>query len=85
MKRQLSALSAFVLALGALATQSCEYTDGQNAYYSRGHNGYYNRGYVQDNGYYYPRRYAPDNGYYNNGHYADGVYQTDRPVIDLHF
>jgi hypothetical protein len=35
MKRQFSALGAFVLTLGALATQSCESTDGQNSYYNR--------------------------------------------------
>jgi hypothetical protein len=39
MKRQFFALSVFVLALGALATQSCEFTDGQNSYYNRGHYG----------------------------------------------
>jgi hypothetical protein len=82
MKRQFSVLGVFALALGALATQSCESTDGPNTYYNHG---YYNRGYVQDNGYYYHRRYAPDNGYYNEGNYANGYYQPDRPAVDLHF
>jgi hypothetical protein len=44
MKRQFFALGGFVLALGALATQSCEFTDGQNSYYNRGHYGYYRDG-----------------------------------------
>jgi hypothetical protein len=39
MKRHFFALSVFVLALRALATQSCEFTDGQNSYYNRGHYG----------------------------------------------
>jgi hypothetical protein len=84
MKRQFSALSVFVLALGALATQSCESTDGQNAYYNRGHYGYHDGGYVQDNGYYRNGRYAQDNGYYNDGYIGDG-YQSNRPTINLHF
>ena len=76
MKSQVSALGILVLTLGAIAMQSCEFTDGQNSYYNRGRYGYYNDGrYAQDNGYYYTRRYAPDNGYYNE----------DRPRIDLHF
>jgi hypothetical protein len=74
MKRQFSALSVFVLASVALATQSCEFTDGQNAYYNRSHYGYYPNG-----------GYAQDNGYYNEGHYAPGDYQSDRPTINLHF
>ena len=73
MKSKFSALSVFVLALGALATQSCESTDGQNSYYNRGHNGYYRDGrYAEENGYYPERRYVPDD------------YQSDRPSIDLH-
>ena len=85
MKRQFSALGALILIVGALATQSCETTDGQNANYNRNQYGYYNNGrYAQDNGYYhnggyaqentYYRTgpYAPDNGYYNQGHYAPG-------------
>jgi hypothetical protein len=74
MKRQFSALSVFVLALGALATQSCESTDGQNSYYNRGHYGYYRDG-----------RFAEDNGYYHERRYARDDYQSDRPAIDLHF
>ena len=95
MKRQFSALSIFVLVLGALATQSCESTDSQNSYYNHGPyrdgryvqgNGYYqNGGYVQDNGYYQNGRYARDNGYYNQGDYVPNVYQSNRPAIDLHF
>jgi hypothetical protein len=86
MKRQFSALSIFVLALGALATQSCEYTDGQNSYYNRGHYGYYrDGGYVQDNGYYPNGRYAQDNGYYNEGRFIGDGYQSNRPTINLHF
>jgi hypothetical protein len=61
MKRQFSALSVFALVLGALATQSCESTDGQNSYYNRGHSGYYRDGrYADDNGYYHERRYVRD-------------------------
>jgi hypothetical protein len=61
MKRQFSALSVFALVLGALATQSCEFTDGQNSYYNRGHSGYYRDGrYADDNGYYHERRYVRD-------------------------
>jgi hypothetical protein len=74
MKRQFFALSVFVLALGALATQSCESTGGQNSYYNRGHYGYY-----RDGG------YARENGYYHDSSYAGDDYQSDRPAIDVHF
>jgi hypothetical protein len=74
MKRQFSALSVFALVLGALATQSCEFTDGQNSYYNRGHSGYYRDG-----------RYADDNGYYQERHYVHDDYQSNRPGIDVHF
>ena len=71
MKRQFSALGALILAVGALATQSCETTDGPNANYNRNQYGYYNNGrYAQDNGYYHNGGYAQDNGYYRNGGYA---------------
>jgi hypothetical protein len=74
MKRQFSALSVFALVLGALATQSCEFTDGQNSYYNRGHYGYYRDGsYAGDDRYYHQRRYARDD------------YQSNRPGIDVHF
>jgi hypothetical protein len=74
MKRQFSAISIFVLALAALATQSCQSTDGQNSYYNRGHDGYYRDGrYTEENSYYRERLYAPDG------------YQSDRPAIDIHF
>ena len=73
MKRQVSVFGIFVLALGALATQSCESTVGQNANYNQGKYGYSNLGYVEDN------------GYYNEGHYADSDYQRNRPAVDLHF
>jgi hypothetical protein len=86
MKRQFSALSVFVLALGALATQSCEFTDGQNSYYNRGHYGYYRDGrYAGDNGYYHDNGYAGDSGYYHERRYVRGDYQSDRPSIDVHF
>ena len=74
MKRQFSALSVFALVVGALATQSCESTDGQNSYYNRGHSGYYRDG-----------RYADDNGYYHERHYVNDDYQSNRPRIDVHF
>jgi hypothetical protein len=74
MKRQFSALSVFALVLGALATQSCESTDGQNSYYNRGHSGYYRDG-----------RYADDNGYYHERRYVRDDYQSNRPGIDVHF
>ena len=73
MKRQFSALSIFVLALGALATQSCEFTDGQNSYYNRGHDGYYRDG-----------RYTEENSYYRERHYTTDD-QPDRPAIEVHF
>jgi hypothetical protein len=74
MKKQFSALSVFVLLLGALATQSCESTDGQNSYYNRGHSGYYRDG-----------RYADYNGYYPERRYIRDDYQSNRPWIDVHF
>jgi hypothetical protein len=74
MKRQFSALGVFALALGALATQSCESTDGQNSYYNRAHDGYYHDGrYAEESGYYHERRYVPDD------------YQSDRPPIEVQF
>jgi hypothetical protein len=75
MKKQFSALGVFVLALGALATQSCESTGGQYSYYNRGQNGYYRDGQcVQNSGYYQNGRYAQVNGVYvpNNGYYPTG-------------
>ena len=74
MKRKVSALGAFVLALGALATQSCESTDGQNSYYNRAHDGYYRDG-----------RYAEENGYYHERLYIHDDYQSDHPAIDVRF
>ena len=73
MKRQPFVPSIFLLALGALATQSCESTDGQNSYYDRGHHGYYH-----DN------RYAEESGYYHERGYAPEEYQSDGPAIDVH-
>ena len=73
MKRQYFVPSLLLLALGALATQSCESTDGQNSYYDRGHNGYYH-----DN------RYAEDTGYYHERGYAPDDYQSDGAAIDVH-
>jgi hypothetical protein len=70
MKKQFSTFSIFILALGALATQSCESTDGQNSYYNRGHYGYYHDG-----------RYAQDNGYYS----TRDDYRSDGPAIAVHF
>jgi hypothetical protein len=86
MKRQFFALSVFVLALGALATQSCESTGGQNSYYNRGHYGYYrDGGYARENGYYHDSSYAGDDRYYHQRRYARDDYQSDRPAIDVHF
>jgi hypothetical protein len=86
MKRQFFALGVFVLALGALATQSCEFTDGQNSYYNRGHYGYYrDGGYAGNNGYYHDGSYAGDDRYYQQRRYARDDYQSDRPAIDVHF
>jgi hypothetical protein len=70
MQRRFSSLSLFVLALGALATQSCESTGGQSSYYNRSRGGYYQDG-----------RYAEENGYYHER----GYYQSDPPGIDVHF
>jgi hypothetical protein len=73
MKRQYSVLSLLLLAVGALATQSCESTDGQNTYYDRGHHSHYN-----DN------RYAEESGYYHERGYAPNDYQSGGPAIDVH-
>jgi hypothetical protein len=74
MKRRFFALSLFVLALGALATQSCESTDGQNSYYNRSHDRYYHDGgYAEENGYYHERTYDGDD------------YQSEPPGIGVHF
>jgi len=73
MKRQYFVPSVLLLALGALATQSCESTDGQNSYYDRGHNGnYHDNRYAEDSGYYHERGYAPDD------------YHSDGAAIDVH-
>jgi hypothetical protein len=86
MKRQFFALSVFALVLGALATQSCESTDGRNSYYNRGHSGYYRDGhYANDNGYYQDGSYVGDNGYYHERRYVRDNYQPNRPGIDVHF
>jgi hypothetical protein len=74
MKRRFSALSLFVLVLGALATQSCESTDGNNSYYNRSRDGYYHDG-----------RYAGENGYYHERAYDRDDYQSEPPGIDVHF
>ena len=75
MRKQYSALAVFLLALGALATQSCESTDSRDSYYNRGPSGYYHDG-----------RYAEDTGYYHERRYYNGdSYGSDRPTIDLHF
>jgi len=72
MKRTYAALTVFFLALGALATQSCQSTDGQDTYYNRGHNGiYHDNRYAEDNAYYHERGYAPDD------------FQSDGAAIDL--
>jgi hypothetical protein len=82
MKKQFSTFSIFILALGALATQSCESTDGQNPHYNRGHYGYYHDGrYAQDNGYYREGPYTQENGYYN----TRDDYRSDGPAIAVHF
>jgi hypothetical protein len=74
MKRRFLALSLFVLVLGALATQSCESTDGNNSYYNRSRDGYYHDG-----------RYAEESGYYHERGYNRDDYQPDPPGIDVHF
>ncbi len=75
MKKQHSALAILSITLGALAIQSCEYTDGDHTLYNRGHSGYYHDG-----------RYAADTGYYHQRHYYNGDnYESDRPAIDLRF
>jgi hypothetical protein len=86
MKRRLSALSLFLLALGALATQSCESTDGQNSYYNRSRDGYYHDGrYAEENGNYHDGRYTEENGYYHERGYNRDDFQSDPPGIDVHF
>jgi hypothetical protein len=70
MKRALLILNIFALALGALATQSCEDT-------SRGYqHGYYNRNYYNGNAY--------NDGAYNERRYNRGYYPSDGPSIDVH-
>jgi hypothetical protein len=71
MKRRFSALSLFVL---ALATQSCQSTDGQNSYYNRSRDSYYHDG-----------RYAEENGYYHERAYDRDDYQSEPPGIDVNF
>jgi hypothetical protein len=73
MKRVYFVLGVFVLALGALATQSCESTDGQDTYYNRGHYGNYRDG-----------RYAEDDAYYHERGYAPEDYQSDGSGINVH-
>jgi hypothetical protein len=86
MKRQFFALSVFALVLGALATQSCESTDGQNSYYNRGHSGYYRGGrYANDNGYYEDGSYVGDIDYYHERRYVRDSYQPNRPGIEVHW
>ena len=86
MKRQFFALSVFGLVLGALATQSCESTDGQNSSYNRGHSGYYRGGrYANNNGYYQDGSYVEDNGYYHEHRYVRDSYQPNRPGIEVHW
>jgi hypothetical protein len=86
MKRQFFALSVFALVLGALATQSCESTDGRNSYYNRGHSSYYRDGrYANDNGYYQDGSYGGDNGYYHERRYVRDNDQPNHPGIDVHF
>jgi hypothetical protein len=73
MKRQSSVLGAFLLLVGALATQSCESTTERSSYDNRGHDDYYHDGrYAEESGYYHERSYAPD-------------YQSDRPAIEVNF
>ena len=85
MKRQHFALSVFVLALGALATQSCESTDGQNTYYNPGHYGnYHDDRYAEDSGNYRDGRHAEDGGYYRERGYAPDDYQSDGSAINVH-
>jgi hypothetical protein len=85
MKKEYFVLCVFVLALGALATQSCESTDGQNTYYNRGHYGDYRDGrYAEDGAYYHDGRYAEDSAYYHERGYAPEDYQSDGSAINVH-
>jgi hypothetical protein len=70
MKRLLLLLNMFALALGALATQSCEDT-------STGYRHYDGDRYSQSG--YYSRNY------YNGNPYNRDYYRSDRPSIDVHF
>jgi hypothetical protein len=70
MKRVLLILNIFALALGALATQSCE--DTSSGY----QHGYYNRNYYNGNAY--------NDGAYNERRYNRGYYPSDGPSIDVH-
>jgi len=70
MKRVLLILNIFALALGALATQSCE--DTSSGY----QHGYYNRNYYNGNAY--------NDGAYNERRYNRGYNSSDRPSIDVH-
>ena len=86
MKRQFSVLVFLAVTLGALATQSCESTDGRQSYYNRDHYSSYRDGrYVGNNGYYHDGSYPGDIGYYHERHYVGDGSQSDRPAIDLHF
>jgi hypothetical protein len=85
MKRVLLILNIFALALGALATQSCEDTSGgyQHGYYNR----YYYNGNAYSDGDYNERRYngnAYSDGDYNERRYNRGYYPSDGPSIDVH-
>jgi ABC-type oligopeptide transport system substrate-binding subunit len=72
MKRLLVVLSMFALALGALATQSCEDT---SEHYQHG---YYNRAYYPSDPAYHPS----DPAYYPS---ERDYYPSDRPSIDVRF
>jgi hypothetical protein len=79
MKRFLLILNMFALALGALATQSCEDTSEHYRH------GYYNRAYYNQNPYNrsYNRAYYPsDRAYYPSD---PAYYPSDRPSIDVRF
>ncbi|MGA8655461.1 MAG: hypothetical protein WB586_04875 [Chthoniobacterales bacterium] len=74
MKRLLLLLNIFALALGALATQSCENTSTGYRHYDGdrySQSGYYNRNYYNGDPY--------------NQDYNQGYYRSDRPSIDVHF
>jgi hypothetical protein len=70
MKRVLLILNIFALALGALATQSCEDTSGgyQHGYYNRNA---YNTGDYNEHS-------------YDERRYTRGYNSSDRPSIDVH-